>query len=40
MNLKKRILAFLSSEEPTQKVEEVQLSEMKLEDGTTITSEC
>ena len=39
MSLKSRILQFLSSEEPTIKVEEVQLSDMKLEDGTVITSE-
>ena len=34
-----RAVLGLSSEEPTQVVEEVQLADMKMEDGTTITSE-
>lgn len=37
MNLKKRILAFLSSEEPTQEV--VELAQEKLEDGTIIIAD-
>ena len=39
MNLKHRILAFLSSEETSTEETVVELSDMELEDGTTITSE-